>query len=462
MDEQAIMLGAQEGTMQDVEDSIDCQEQLEQGRQFFDALCLEYQGKEVLSGKDKQGVFEAILDNLTDQGALAGFGAYVFTLHVIQQKQIEVVSAQFVDRTRILEALLQKADENVREHQLRIIELESALEKEKRKVNIKEEAGTPGPSGFGRGHGAPQPATNNLYFRILRDQSSAAAAAATETGRRSVSGRKSMSMLVGANGEMRQMNESEKIREYFQNTENRLPEDRPHDRAELASNVETMIAANAAFQQAVVAAGANEGSMLVNVEPLTANELTKLVTLVESMVGDKYKSRAEWGTMSDANRFLSGVMAKTTVNRPVLARALRMETVPAIIDTFTVMYTEAVQAVPQDGKKLDRVQKILTSRNQDQQILAAALKALLAKHCTMLASRLESKDKDKVALSDIANNGFAVLIECKLHLDAAHVRDHVRGLIEILEYSESFGPRYHGNIASFAEGLWEDLGEFEA
>jgi hypothetical protein len=37
----------------------------------------------------------------------------------------------------------------------------------------------------------------------------------------------------------------------------------------------------------------------------------------------------------------------------------------------------------------------------------------------------------------------------------------VRGLIEILEYSESFDPRYHGNIATFAEGLWEDLGEFE-
>ncbi len=36
----------------------------------------------------------------------------------------------------------------------------------------------------------------------------------------------------------------------------------------------------------------------------------------------------------------------------------------------------------------------------------------------MLASRLERKDKDKVALSDIVNNGFAVLIECKLHLDA--------------------------------------------
>jgi hypothetical protein len=143
------------------------------------------------------------------------------------------------------------------------------------------------------------------------------------------------------------------------------------------------------------------------------------------MVENKYKSRDEWGSMSDANRFLSGVMAKTTVNRPVLARALRMETVPAIIDIFTSMYTEAVQAVPQDGKKLDRVQKILTSRNQDQQILAAALKALLAKHCTILASRLESKEKDKVALSDIANNGFAVMIECKLHLDAAHVRDHV-------------------------------------
>jgi hypothetical protein len=52
MDEQVIMLIVEEGTMQDVEDSIDCQEQLEQGRQFFDALYLEYQGKEVLSGKD--------------------------------------------------------------------------------------------------------------------------------------------------------------------------------------------------------------------------------------------------------------------------------------------------------------------------------------------------------------------------------------------------------------------------
>ena len=115
------------------------------------------------------------------------------------------------------------------------------------------------------------------------------------------------------------------------------------------------------------------------------------------MVGDKYKSRAEWGSMSDANRFLSGVMAKVTVNRPVLTRALRMVTVPAIIDTFTVMYTEVVQTVPQDGKKYERVQKILMSHNQDQQILAAALKSLLAKHCAMLASRLDSKDKDKVA-----------------------------------------------------------------
>ena len=126
---------------------------------------------------------------------------------------------------------------------------------------------------------------------------------------------------------------------------------------------------------------------------------------------------------------------------------------PAIIDTFTVMYTEVVQTVPQDGKKYERVQKILMSHNQDQQILAAALKTLLDKHCTMLAISLDNKDKHKVALSDIANNGFAVLIECKLHLDAAHVRDHVRGLIEILEYSESFGPRYHDNIATFTEGL---------
>ena len=83
--------------------------------------------------------------------------------------------------------------------------------------------------------------------------------------------------------------------------------------------------------------------------------------------------------MSDENRYLSGVMAKTTVNRPVLARALRMEAVPEFIDTFTVLYSEAIQAVPQDAKKIDKVRKILTSRAQDQQILAAALKALSVK-----------------------------------------------------------------------------------
>ena len=46
-----------------------------------------------------------------------------------------------MDRVRILETLLRKSDNNVRDHQLRIIELEIALEKEKRKLNVKEEAG---------------------------------------------------------------------------------------------------------------------------------------------------------------------------------------------------------------------------------------------------------------------------------------------------------------------------------
>ena len=144
------MLATDEEAIQGMEDSIECQDKLEQGGQFFDARCFEYQDKEVLSGRDNQAIFEAILDGLTDQGALAGFGAYMFAMHVVQQKQIEGVSAQFVDRTRILEALVQKADDNVREHQLRIIELESALEKEKRKVSIKEVAGTSGIFGFGR------------------------------------------------------------------------------------------------------------------------------------------------------------------------------------------------------------------------------------------------------------------------------------------------------------------------
>jgi hypothetical protein len=81
-----------------------------------------------------------------------------------------------------------------------------------------------------------------------------------------------MDMLVDENGEKRQMNENEKIREYFLNAESRLPEDRPHDKVEFKSNVETMIEAKDVFQQTVVTPGENEGSLLVNVDPLTPNE----------------------------------------------------------------------------------------------------------------------------------------------------------------------------------------------
>jgi hypothetical protein len=93
-----------------------------------------------------------------------------------------------MDRVRILETLLQKTDENGRDHQFRIIELESTLEKKKRKVNIKEEAGAP-------------EASKHSYFSLTRQQPSDVVA--PEIGRRIVSGRKSTSMLVGENSEMR-------------------------------------------------------------------------------------------------------------------------------------------------------------------------------------------------------------------------------------------------------------------
>ena len=78
-----------------------------------------------------------------------------------------------MDRVRILETLLQKSEDNVRDHQLRIIELENALQKEKRKLNVKEEAGAP-------------EATKSPYFSIMRKKLSDTVT--PETGRRSVSG----------------------------------------------------------------------------------------------------------------------------------------------------------------------------------------------------------------------------------------------------------------------------------
>ena len=100
-------------------------ERLEKSLQGTERQSLEYQGKEVLSGEDKQGVFEAILDNLTDQGALAGFGAFVFIAQVTQPKHIAHIAGirePFMDRVRILEAFLKKSNDNVRDHQLRIID----------------------------------------------------------------------------------------------------------------------------------------------------------------------------------------------------------------------------------------------------------------------------------------------------------------------------------------------------
>lgn len=88
------------------------------------------------------------------------------------------------------------------------------------------------------------------------------------------------------------MNENEKLRQYCQHTKDRWPEDRLHFSRELNLNVATMITVNDAFLQAVRApAGTNKGSMLINVESLSP-ELTKRITLVESLVSDKCKSHS--------------------------------------------------------------------------------------------------------------------------------------------------------------------------
>jgi hypothetical protein len=74
-----------------MEDTIDCQEQLEQRRKLFDDLYLEYQGKEVFSGKDDQVTFESILDNLTDQGGLTGWSTRGNKESVLQYNEEETI-----------------------------------------------------------------------------------------------------------------------------------------------------------------------------------------------------------------------------------------------------------------------------------------------------------------------------------------------------------------------------------
>jgi hypothetical protein len=111
------MITAEEGTIQEVEDTIDCQEQLEQVRQFFDVLCLEYQGTEVLSGKDKKGAFETILDNLTDQDTLVGFGVFVFIAQVTQQRQITQIEG--ILKKKSTRSILRRKQEDQRHRRTR-------------------------------------------------------------------------------------------------------------------------------------------------------------------------------------------------------------------------------------------------------------------------------------------------------------------------------------------------------
>jgi hypothetical protein len=56
---------------------------------------------------------------------------------------MENISARITDRIRTLETLLIKSNDEVSEHQLRIIELESTFAKKKSRSTIKEGGGSP-------------------------------------------------------------------------------------------------------------------------------------------------------------------------------------------------------------------------------------------------------------------------------------------------------------------------------
>ena len=180
-----------------------------------------------------------------------------------------------------------------------------------------------------------------------------------------------MILVQDHEGVYRQMNETEKIQEVFQNTAGMLGENQPHDLQRIHNRAKTVVRSQAVFLEAVRETGVCPSRKLVTAEPLTVEGLVKLTKTIEGLVQGHYQKRSEWYDMRDVNGYLSTIFAKSEVYRQGLSKALQAEELELVTISYNTIYIDATKALSSDPKRADKVAKIMESRAQDQHFLAA-------------------------------------------------------------------------------------------
>ena len=258
------------------------------------------------------------------------------------------------------------------------------------------------------------------------------------------------------------MTEAQLVEEFFRHARDTMPGDRPVDEKKMLQRQQSMTKGAAKCRELAETAGVSLKVRMPIAEPLTDENLSKLISKVVGAVkAEKYASRSDWKDMQDVNRKLCGIFGKPLIGREALARALRAEAPEDVIEVWNHGYNQAIEGLPDDVKKAESVKKILTVRQQDQDLLAAALEELLAEHSAQLAERIRSRKNDVITVTDLNDKGFAIMTLAEVILDQEHVDKHVTSLFDLIAYPDSFEGRFFGNLANYAEKLREELDRFE-
>jgi hypothetical protein len=214
------------------------------------------------------------------------------------------------------------------------------------------------------------------------------------------------------------------------------------------------------FAELARASGIIVGSRGVLDAVLLPVDLKKAITAVQMAIKqDPYKTRKDWNDMRDVNRKLADLFNQATHKRTVLCEALRSEEPQLVMEHWNARYSEAIKQLPHDQRRMERTRNIELVRQQDQELLAVALEALLAEHNVQFSDTCKSK-RGAVHIDDITSKGFVLMLAAVSNFDTEHVEKHVKALFDIMSFPESFKDRFHGNLANFNAELGTELDLF--
>ena len=188
-------------------------------------------------------------------------------------------------------------------------------------------------------------------------------------------------------------------------------------------------------------------------------DLKKAITAVQTAIKqDPYRSRKDWNDTRNVNRKLADLFNQATLKRTVLCEALRSEEPQMVMEHWNARYSEAIKQLPHDHRRMERAKNIDLVRQQDQELLAVALEALLAEHNVQFSDTCKSK-RGAVHIDDITSKGF--VLAAVSNFDTEHVEKHVKALFDIMSFPASFKDRFHGNLDNFNAELGTALDLFE-